>query len=130
MGQRVAEPARQHHPVLLVDEDHALLGAVTAKLTNAGYPVMAVSSTAEALAGLYLARPGTVFLSARVAMWASFPLVQELQAAPGRPCVLLTGQGAAYNWRPLGADGFLNAPVNGRRLLGHLDRWNAATHAA
>jgi CheY-like chemotaxis protein len=120
---------RPNRPVLLVDEDPRFLATVSQRLRNAGYPVMAVSSTAEALAGLYLAQPTTVFLSARVALWADFPLVQELQAAPARPCVLLTGQGAPTNWRPLGADGCLDAPVTPRRLLGHLERWQAVAHA-
>jgi CheY-like chemotaxis protein len=119
-----------NQPVLLVDEDRRFLATASELLDQAGYPVMAVSSTAEALAGLFLARPATVFLSARVALWAHFPLVQELQAAPARPSVLLTGQGAPYHWRPLGADGWLDAPVTPRRLLGHLERWQAVTRVA
>lgn len=119
-----------HRPVLLVDQDHAFLAAATELLQRAGYPVMAVSSPAESLAGLFLAQPTTVFLSARVALCADFPLVQELQFAPTRPCVLIIGQGAPYNWRPLGADGCLDPPLTPRRLLGHLDRWHAVTHAA
>jgi hypothetical protein len=91
---------------------------------------MAVSTPAEALAGLFLAQADTVFLSARVAMRADFPLVQELKAAPTCPCVLLTGQGAPYNWRPLGADGCLGAPLTPKRLLAHLERWHALTRTA
>jgi DNA-binding response OmpR family regulator len=126
----VTQSERPNRPVLIVDTDHRLLAAAADLLHDAGYPVMTVSSAAEALAGLYLAKPTTVFLSARVALWADFPLVQELQAARVRPCVLLTGQGAPYNWRSLGADGYLEAPLTPRRLLGHLERWHAVTHAA
>jgi DNA-binding NtrC family response regulator len=126
----LTETERAPRPVLLVDEDHRVLASASKSLHRAGYPVMAVSSAAEALAGLFLAQPATVFLSARIALWAQFPLVQELQAAPARPSVLLTGQGAPYHWRPLGADGFLDAPLNARRLLGHLGRWHVPAPAA
>ncbi len=108
--------------VLIIDRDADILLAAFALLHDAGYGVATAGTPLGAVAAADMMQPDLVFLGARIAVWANSLIVDHPPPGVSRPCIVLTGDGARFNWQPLGADGFLDRPVTAERMLAVAER--------
>ncbi len=111
-------------PVLVVDDDEAILEIVTTILEAEGYPVQTATNGAEALALVERARPSLVLLDMRMPVLDGWGFARELRARGVQlPILVMTAAQDARRWADeIGADGYLAKPFDLLHLLDAVQR--------
>ena len=113
--------ARERGPVLLVDDDKALLQLIAMRLTAAGYAVTAVASGAAALTAMAVSRPQVVVTDLRMEGMDGMGLFDAIhRQSPSLPVVILTAHGTipeAVTATRRGVFSFLTKPFEPKVLL-------------
>ncbi len=111
--------------VLLVDDDHDILRLLSAWLSNAGYTPRVVSSGAEALTQLSIARPDVVITDLCMEGMDGMALLTQVQALyPLLPVIMLSGQAQisdAVKATHLGTAAFLTKPPQKEQVLSEVE---------
>jgi CheY-like chemotaxis protein len=112
-------------PILVVDDDDAILELVQMTLENEGYSVITASDGAEALELLEKHSPSLILLDMRMPRvngW-QFAEAYRKRPAPHSPIVVITAAtDVAQRAADIGAEGFLGKPFDLRDLLAAVER--------
>jgi CheY-like chemotaxis protein len=111
-------------PILVADDDRAILATVSDILTMEGYPVVTALNGAEALRQIEEARPALLLLDMRMPGLNGWDVVRTLR---GRgiavPVLVMTAAQDARRWaEQIGADGYLAKPFDLDDLLVAVER--------
>jgi CheY-like chemotaxis protein len=113
-------------PILVVDNDEAILSTVEAALADEGYRVLAAPDGVVALDLVRQRPPGLILLDMKMPImdgWG-FARAYRAQRGPHAPIVVLTA--AVDAGRPaaeIGAEGYLAKPFNLDELLAVISRY-------
>jgi CheY-like chemotaxis protein len=111
-------------PVLVVDDDDAILASVREILELEGYPVVTATNGAEALRRIEEERPALVLLDMRMPGlngWDVARILRERGLAV--PILVMTAAQDARRWAAqIGASGYLAKPFDLDDLLGTVER--------
>jgi two-component system response regulator MprA len=114
-----AWPAPEQRPILVVDDDPAILATVSEALDMEGFPVVTASNGAEALDAVDRAQPALVLLDMRMPVldgWAFMRIVRERRL--NLAVVVMTAASDARRWgREVGAEGVLAKPFELDELI-------------
>ena len=106
-------------PILVVDDDPAILATVTEALDLEGYPVVTATNGAEALDEIARHRPSLVLLDMRMPVldgWGFMRAVRE--RGLNLTVVVMTAAADARRWgREIGANGVLAKPFELDELI-------------
>ncbi len=123
-GKVEAFMSQPRAPILVVDDDAAILMTVADILEFEGYEVIATSNGAEALLWIEQFRPGLVLLDMRMPIldgWHFTALLQERGIEV--PILVMTAAQDASRWAAeIGAVGFLAKPFDMTELLAAVER--------
>jgi len=107
--------------VLIIDDDHEIVGGVVIRLRAAGYETQVAS---EGVGGVALARqslPDIILLDMRMPTWDGMRVLRELQTTPDTaqiPVVMLSASlGDRQRSLRAGARLFLSKPYDGAALV-------------
>jgi two-component system, NtrC family, response regulator GlrR len=107
--------------ILIVDDDQDMLRLISTWLTSAGYTTYSVSSGADALTRIAVARPDIVITDLFMEGMDGLVLVSNIHASnPLLPVIMLSGQAQipdAIKATHLGAAAFLTKPISKDALL-------------
>lgn len=108
-----------NEPILVVDDDPAVLDTVSAILEDEGYVVAQATNGAEALARLEDFRPRLILLDMRMPVLDGWGFARALQERGLRlPILVMTAAQDAGRWaREIGADGYIAKPFELAGLL-------------
>ena len=118
----MADPART--PILAVDDDPAALLAYERILAGTRYQLVAARSTAQAKRLLERLKPAAIVLDIMLEgeeAWRLLIDTKHGQATHDIPFLVVTNTGDERKARNLGADAFLDKPINPTRLVQTLD---------
>jgi CheY-like chemotaxis protein len=106
-------------PVLVVDDDPAILATVAETLELEGYPVVTARNGAEALRCIEGERPSLLLLDMRMPVLDGWGLARELRARGiAVPLLVMTAAQDARRWaEQIGAAGYLAKPFDLDDLL-------------
>jgi CheY-like chemotaxis protein len=111
-------------PILIVDDDHAVLETVTEILREEGYAVLPAASSLEALSLVVGSPPALVLLDMRMPQlngWQFAARMRELGLDV--PIVVMTAAQDSTRWaEEIGAAGVLAKPFNLGDLLAMVER--------
>jgi CheY-like chemotaxis protein len=113
-------------PILVVDNDDAILSTVEAALADEGYTVLAAPDGVVALDLVRQRPPGLILLDMKMPIMDGWGFARAYRAQPGphAPIVVLTA--AVDAGRPaaeIGAEGYLAKPFNLDDLLAVINRY-------
>jgi two-component system, chemotaxis family, chemotaxis protein CheY len=115
-------------PVLIIDDDEAILGTLELALSWEGYPVLKASDGAAALDLVQRQSPGLILLDMKMPVmdgWA-FARAYEQEPGPRAPIVVVTAaRDAAQRAAEIGAEGYLAKPFDMDDLLDMVARFLA-----
>lgn len=116
--------AQPRPPVLVVDDDAAILRTVTDILTDEGYEVLTAANGAEALALLAQTAPGVILLDMRMPVMDGWQFARALDARQRAiPLIVMTAAQDARQWgREVGAVAHLAKPFDLDALLAEVAR--------
>lgn len=123
-GWDPAPAGRGAGPILVVDDDAAILATIGDILESEGYPVAAATNGAEALRAIERERPSLVLLDMRMPVLDGWGFARELRRRGlPVPVLVMTAARDAREWaEEIGADGFLAKPFNLPELLDAVER--------
>ena len=123
-GRDPAPAGRGAGPILVVDDDAAILATIGDILESEGYPVAAATNGAEALRAIERERPSLVLLDMRMPVLDGWGFARELRRRGlAVPVLVMTAARDAREWaEEIGADGFLAKPFNLPELLDAVER--------
>ncbi len=123
-GWDPAPAGRGAGPILVVDDDAAILATIGDILESEGYPVAAATNGAEALRAIERERPSLVLLDMRMPVLNGWGFARELRRRGlAVPVLVMTAARDAREWaEEIGADGFLAKPFNLPELLDAVER--------
>ncbi len=123
-GWDPAPAGRGAGPILVVDDDAAILATIGDILESEGYPVAAATNGAEALRAIERERPSLVLLDMRMPVLDGWGFARELRRRGlAVPVLVMTAARDAREWaEEIGADGFLAKPFNLPELLDAVER--------
>jgi two-component system KDP operon response regulator KdpE len=118
-------PARHDAPVrvLLIDDDRALVAALTAELHGTGVDVVTTAAAPTAVTLLASHAPHLIVLGVRAADGHTLDLLRALRRASAAVLIVLVGQGdeaARIRGLELGADDYVRTPVSARELAARI----------
>jgi CheY-like chemotaxis protein len=118
----------QPGPILVVDDDPAILATVREILELEGYPVVAVSDGAAALRRAEEVRPSLLLLDMRMPGLTGWEVAQQLrERGIAVPILVMTAAQDARLWaQQIGAAGFLPKPFDLDDLLAAVERHRPA----
>lgn len=116
---RLAASGGQTGPILVVDDDPAILATIADILALSGYPVVTTADGAEALRLAAELRPALVLLDLRMPGIDGWDVATTLRARGlAAPVLVMTAAQDARRWaEQLGADGYLAKPFDLDDLL-------------
>jgi DNA-binding response OmpR family regulator len=116
-------------PILIVEDDPALLAAVSEALEDEGYAVVAVRHGRAALEAILRRRPSLVLLDMRLPIMNGWELARELRAREIHlSIVVMTAAQDAAAWAAeIGAAGHLAKPFDLHDLLATVERLRERT---
>jgi two-component system response regulator (stage 0 sporulation protein F) len=111
-------------PILIVDDDRAVLETVTEILREEGYLVLPAASGREALDLAQTARPALVLLDMRMPQLNGWQFAAQLRARSlAIPIIVMTAAQDSTRWaEEIGAAGVLAKPFNLLDLLELVER--------
>jgi CheY-like chemotaxis protein len=111
-------------PVLVVDDDHAILLAVKDILELEGYPVVTATNGAEALRRIEEERPALILLDMRMPGMNGWDVARTLrERGIAVPILVMTAAQDARRWaEQIGANGYLAKPFDLDDLLVSVER--------
>jgi two-component system chemotaxis response regulator CheY len=113
-------------PVLVVDDDEAILDVVQMVLSEAGYEVLTAADGAEALAAADRRPPRVILLDMRMPVMDGWQFARAYRQAPGphAPIVVVTAAvDAARRAAEVDAEDVLPKPFRVEELLAVVDRY-------
>lgn len=121
---------RNHHSVLVVDDDPEMTDMLSSVLADAGYRVCAANSGPGALTTIDAERPDLLITDLSMPEMGGLDLVRQARTRhPGMHFIILTAFGDWPSFcqaQDLKVDGYLTKPVALDELLGEVE---AALHA-
>jgi two-component system, chemotaxis family, chemotaxis protein CheY len=115
-----------HQPILVVDDDEAILHSVEVILVDDGYPVVLAANGQEALALLEDHRPRLVLLDMKMPVmdgWA-FAAAYRGQPGPHAPIIVMTaGRDSGQRAAEIAAEGYIAKPFDIDDLIGLVRRY-------
>lgn len=105
--------------LLLIDDDPALVAALTTELHDAGFDVVATADPAAALTIAAQHAPAFILLNVWLADGQTLDLLRALRGGSAAVVIMLIGQGneaARLRGLELGADDYVRRPVSAREL--------------
>ncbi len=120
-------PKRRARPILIVDDDDAVLDTETAILSDHGYRVMRARDGAEALRQIGREPPALIVLDVQMPGIDGPAFARELrQALRHVPLVILTAVAdARAEADRCNAEAYLRKPFDATKLVGVVDRFAA-----
>jgi CheY-like chemotaxis protein len=117
-------PAGQVGPILVVDDDQAILETVSEILEMEGYPVVAVADGVEALRRIAQLRPSVVLLDMRMPGLNGWEVAHRMRAdGITVPILVMTAAQDARLWaEQIDAAGYLAKPFDLDDLLTAVER--------
>jgi DNA-binding response OmpR family regulator len=114
------EPVTTERPILVVDDDAAILEIVADVLQDEGYPVETALNGATALEAVERAAPRLVLLDMRMPLLDGWGFARVLrERGIELPILVMTAARDAAGWADeIGAAGFLAKPFDIAELLG------------
>jgi CheY-like chemotaxis protein len=111
-------------PILVVDDDPAILAVVAEALDLEGYTVRTAKNGADALALVAEDRPALVLLDMRLPVLDGWGFARTLQALGiALPILVMTAAQDARRWAAeIGAQGYLAKPFELAELFGAVER--------
>jgi CheY-like chemotaxis protein len=111
-------------PILVIDDDPAILSTVTDILEFEGYPVATATNGAEGLRYLEQQRPALVLLDMRMPVLDGWEFARILRdRGITLPIVVMTAAQVARRWaQEIGATGYLAKPFDLLELLTTVER--------
>jgi len=111
-------------PILIVDDDPAILAALAEILDLEGYPVRTATNGAEALDVVEGDQPSVVVLDMRMPILDGWGFARALRERGLQlPILVMTAAQDARRWaEEIGAEGYLSKPFELLDLLGALER--------
>jgi DNA-binding response OmpR family regulator len=120
----VAWPVPDGRPILVVDDDPAILATVFEALDMEGFPVVTATNGAEALVAVDRDSPSLVLLDMRMPVldgWGFMRAIRERGLTLS--VVVMTAAADARRWgREIGAQGVLAKPFELDELIGAVQR--------
>lgn len=117
-------PVPEQRPILVVDDDPAILATVSEALDLEGFPVVTATNGAEALAAVDRNQPSLVLLDMRMPVldgWGFMRAVRERGLT--LTVVVMTAAADARRWgREIGAQGVLAKPFDLDELMRAVQR--------
>jgi CheY-like chemotaxis protein len=106
-------------PILVVDDDPAILATIEDILALEGYPVVTAGNGADALALVERVRPALVLLDMRMPVLDGWGFAREVRARGlDVPILVMTAAQNAQRWAAeIGADGYVAKPFDLFELL-------------
>lgn len=119
--------ADSESPILVVDDDQAILSTVAEILHLEGYPVATAGNGMEALAAVERERPSLVLLDMRMPVLDGWGFARQLRArGVDLPILVMTAAQDAGSWaEEIGAEGYLAKPFDLLDLLDEVARLRA-----
>lgn len=119
-------------PVLVVDDDPAILATVAEILEMEGYAVATASNGAEALDAVEEETPSLIVLDMRMPVLDGWAFARELRArGMSIPILVMTAAQSASSWaEEVQADGHIAKPFDLHDLLTAVARLQAHRHLA
>ena len=114
--------------ITIVDDDVALVSAMTAMLETAGHGVSSEAAGATAISHIIRRRPDCVLTDLMMAEVDGLELCKELRAKPELASlkVIVVSAQASEHWkakaREAGADGYIVKPVNASSFASEVER--------
>lgn len=111
-------------PILVVDDDPAILATIEEILDLEGYPVVTAGNGADALALVERVRPALVLLDMRMPVLDGWGFAREVRARGlDVPILVMTAAQNAQRWAAeIGADGYVAKPFDLFELLDAVGR--------
>jgi CheY-like chemotaxis protein len=120
----VSPPVPERRPILVVDDDPAILATVCEALDLEGFPVVSATNGAEALDAVDRSQPSLVLLDMRMPVldgWGFMRVVRE--RGLNLTVVVMTATADARRWgREVGAQGVLAKPFELDELMRAVQR--------
>ncbi len=116
-------------PILVIDDDPAILETVSEILEDEGYPVELATNGAEGLKVLDRMRPAVVVLDMRMPVLDGWRFARVLtERGIKLPILVMTAAQDARRWaQEIGADGFLAKPFDLMALIDAVERLHGAS---
>lgn len=116
------------HPILIIDDDLAILQTVSDILEFEGYPVVRATNGAEGLDMLDQIQPSLILLDMRMPVLDGWGFARTLQSRGIRlPILVMTAAQDARRWaQEIGADAYIAKPFDMMDLLNTVERIRAA----
>jgi CheY-like chemotaxis protein len=121
---QLATSSGKSGPILVVDDDQAILATVADILALSGYPVITAADGREALRLTAEMRPALVLLDLRMPGLDGWEVARTLRArGVAAPILVMTAAQDAHHWaEQIGADGYLAKPFDLDDLLAAVER--------
>lgn len=116
------------HPILIIDDDLAILQTVSDILEFEGYPVVRATNGAEGLDMLDQVQPSLILLDMRMPVLDGWGFARTLQSRGIHlPILVMTAAQDARRWaQEIGADAYIAKPFDMIDLLNTVERIRAA----
>jgi two-component system, chemotaxis family, chemotaxis protein CheY len=116
--------SKYESPILVVDDDQAILTTVAEILHLEGYPVTTAANGAEALDAIQRERPSLVLLDMRMPVVDGWEFTRKLrEQGQNLPILVMTAAQDAGRWADeIGAQGYLAKPFDLSDLLDSVSR--------
>jgi two-component system, chemotaxis family, chemotaxis protein CheY len=120
------------HPVLVVDDDPAIRGAVRDVLEHHGIPVETATDGRDAMAKVEARAPRLVLLDMRMPVMDGWGFAKALRdAGIALPVVVMTAAADARRWaEEIGAIGVVPKPFGISELLSAVERFSTGPSSA
>jgi len=112
--------------ILIVDDDHTLLDLLRVHLSSGGLKVEVAEDAAVAIRSVLESPPDIILLDVQMPYLNGLDMLAALKSEPSTrpiPVIVLTGEEDPHcqaKALKLGADGFLNKPVQYRQLINEI----------
>jgi two-component system chemotaxis response regulator CheY len=116
------------HPILIIDDDLAILQTVSDILEFEGYPVVRATNGAEGLDMLERVQPSLILLDMRMPVLDGWGFARTLQSRGIHlPILVMTAAQDARRWaQEIGADAYISKPFDMMDLLDTVERIRTA----
>lgn len=121
--------------ILVVDDDHDIVHALTIRLRQAGYEVTTAHDGYEAVHSAHTYPPDLILLDIKLPSGDGFTVLERLRGSVRTahiPVVFLTANPQTANWQralEMGALDFIPKPYDGKELLRVIKRALERSHA-